>query len=116
VAGGAFCGSRIVYSGELYAVEYFSGATDVIHIKKWDGSSWTTDRDVDATDGTDTTGPQMPGNSILLGSDLFIAFRPISESDSSADGFVLRKSAGAWSKVDAAINSNGMLAVLVERN
>lgn len=115
-AGGAFCGSLIVYNSELYAVEYFSGVTDVIHIKKWDNSSWTTDRDVDATDGTDTTNPQMPGNSVVMGSDLFIAFRPINESASSADGFVLRKSSGTWSKVDAAINSNGMLAVLVERS
>jgi hypothetical protein len=101
---------------DLYAVEYWSGATDVIHIKKWDNSSWTTDRDVDATDGTDTVNPQMPGNSVVMGNDLFIAFRPVNESDTAVDGFVLRKSASAWSKVDAAINSNGMLAVLVERS
>jgi hypothetical protein len=115
-AGTGFCGSLIVYNSELYAVEYWSGATDVIHIKKWDNSSWTTDRDVDATDGTDTVNPQMPGNSVVMGNDLFIAFRPVNESDTAVDGFVLRKSASAWSKVDAAINSNGMLAVLVERS
>lgn len=116
-AGTGFCTSLIVYNNELYAVEYWSGATDVIHIKKYDSSSWTTDRDVDASDGTDTTNPQMPGNSVLgSNSDLFIAFRPIAESDTAADGFVLRKVGGSWSKVDAAQNTNGMLAVLVQRS
>jgi hypothetical protein len=115
-SGNAFCTSLIVYGTDLYAAEYFSGGTDVLHIKKWDGSSWTTDRDVDASDGVDATNPQMPGNSCLLGDDLFWAIRTVNESASATDGYVLRKSAGTWSKVDAAINCNGMLAVLVERS
>lgn len=111
-----FCGSLIVYSGELYAVEYYSGATDVVHIKKWDGTTWTTDRDVDATDGVDPTNPQMPGNSVLgPNTDLLYAFRP-SSGDTTADGFILRKASGTWTKVDDLVNLNGMLTVLVTRS
>ena len=111
-----FCGSLIVYGTDLYACEYFSGATDVVHIKKWDGSSWTTDRDVDAVDGVDATNPQMPGNSVNgPNTDLLFAFRP-SSGDTTADGFILRKASGTWTKVDPLINTNGMLTVLVTRS
>lgn len=112
-AGTAYCTSLIVYNDELYAVEYFSGATDVIHIKKYDASSWTTDRDVDSLDGIDTASPQMPGNASLYGDDLFIAFRATTVS--AVDGFILRKTAGAWAKV-LTDNISGPLAVLVERS
>lgn len=116
VAGGGFIASLIVYGTSLYCCEYWSGATDVIHIKAFDGTTWTTDRDVDASDGTDTSNPQIPGNAILFGSDLFFAFRPIADSDTAADGFVLKKSGGSWSKVDAAQNLNGMMVVLTSRS
>lgn len=112
-AGTAFCGALIVYNDELYCCEYFSGATDVVHIKKFDNSSWTTDRDVDSSDSTDTTTPQMPGGSILFGSDLYFVFR--ANAVDATNGFVLRKSGGSWSKVDTD-NYNGSLAVLVERS
>lgn len=116
VADTGFCGSLVVYSTDLYAVEYFSGATDVVHIKKWDGTTWTTDRDVDAVDGVDATNPQMPGNSITgPNTDLLIAFRP-SSGDGTADGFIMRKASGTWTKVDSSVNINGMLTVLVSRS
>lgn len=111
-SGSAFVTSLIVYGGELYGVEYFSGGTDVVHIKKWDGSSWTTDRDVDNLDSL-TDPPQIPGMSALYGNDLYMCFR--ANTVSATDGFVLRKTAGSWSKVKTD-NFNGNLAVLVERS
>lgn len=104
----AFCTSLIVYGTDLYAAQYHTTAP-TIHIKKWDGSSWTTDRDVDSVDGATA---QMPGNAVILGSDLYYAFRAL--TDGGNDGFVLRRSAGTWTKVDTD-NFNGMLTVLVER-
>lgn len=110
-AGSAHCASLIVYGTNLYAIEYFSGVTDVVHIKKWDGSSWTTDRDVDSLDSL-ADPPQLPGNGILYGSDLYYVLR--STTDSGTDGFVLRLSGGVWTKVSTA-NYNGPMAVLVAR-
>lgn len=104
----AFCTSLIVYGTNLYAAQYHTTAP-TIHIKKWDGTTWTTDRDVDATDGATA---QMPGNSIVLGSDLYFVFRAL--TDGGNDGFILRLSGGTWTKVDTD-NFNGMLTVLVER-
>lgn len=111
-AGSAYCGSLIVYNDELYAVEYFSGATDVVHVKKWDGSSWTTDRDVDSVDTVDATNPQQPAGAQVFSSALFIVFR--STAVGAADGFVMRKSGGTWSKVDTD-NYSGPLVTLIER-
>lgn len=111
-SGTSYVTSLIVYGGELYAIEYYSGGTDVVHIKKWDGSSWTTDRDVDNLDSL-TDPPQPPGMSALYGSDLYFSLR--ANSVSAADGMMFRKTAGSWSKVKTD-NFNGNLAVLVERS
>jgi hypothetical protein len=113
-AGGTgFCTSLIEYSGSLYAVEYFA-TTPIIHIKiSADGTTWTTDRDVDATDSGVAT--NYPGNAVLgPNSDLLISFRATTAS--AADGFILRKASGTWTKVDAAQNLNGNLSVLVQRS
>lgn len=114
-AGSAFCGSLIVFNDELYAVEYFSGATDVVHVKKFDGSSWTTDRDVDANDPIDATTPQMPGGAVVLSSKLYIVFRVA--TDGGTNGFILqRNTSGTWARVDSSANLSGPLVVLVERS
>lgn len=105
-----YYGSLIVYSSELYAVVYSDGGADVQLIRKFDGTSWTTDRDVAASDGAGTA--YQVGNSILYGSDLFICF--ISSAGANADGFILRKTAGTWSKV-ATDNFTGRMGVLLER-
>jgi hypothetical protein len=47
-------------------------------------------------------------------SDLLISFRATTAS--AADGFILRKASGTWTKVDAAQNLNGNLSVLVQRS
>lgn len=110
----SFMGNLITYVDELYATEYSGGGdTDavIIHIKKsTDGASWTTDRDVDATDSG--VAGNIPTNSLLFGSDLFISFRATTAT--GTNGFIDRKSAGTWSKVDTA-NYNGQMVQLVQR-
>ncbi len=110
--GNGHYASLTVYDDAFYAVEYYSGATDVVHIiTSTDGTSWSTDRDCDALDGM-TDPPQLPGSTAILGSDLYQVFR--ANSASATDGFILRKTAGVWSKV-VTDNFGGPIVVLVEK-
>lgn len=106
--GSAHVASLIVYGSNLYGVEYYSGVTDVVHIKKWDGSSWTTDRDVDNLDSLQDP-PQLPGMTCLYGDDLYVCLR--STTATATDGFILRLHSGSWSKV-VTNNFGGPMAVL----
>lgn len=100
------------HAGSIYCVEYFSGATDILHIKvSTDGTTWTTSRDVDANDGP-ADPPQLPGSMMTLGSDLLVVFRSVSIA--SNDGFLMRLRAGTWSKL-ATDNYAGPLNVLVTK-
>lgn len=112
-AGDGHYASLYVHDSALYAVEYWSGGTDIVHIvRSTDGTTWATDRDVDANDGPAAT-PQLPGNMITLGSELFVVFRATTAS--ANDGFIMKRdSGGAWSKL-ATDNYSGPLAVLVTR-
>lgn len=49
-AGIGYCGPLIVFDGNLYAFVVNSSASTAL-IKKYDGTSWTTDRDVNANEG-----------------------------------------------------------------
>ena len=111
--GDGHYGHLIVYSDELYAVEYFSGGTDVVHIiKSSDGTTFATDRDVDSVDGVDATTPQMPGGALVLSSALYYVFRATTAT--ATDGYILRKASGTWTKV-VTDNFGGPINVLVMR-
>src|SRR3990167_3680366 len=108
--GNGHYGALIVYSGALYAVEYHD-TTPIIHIvTSTDGSSWSTSRDVDGSDSG--VAANYPGSSIILGDDLYVVFR--STTTTATDGFVMRRSSGAWTKV-ATDNFNGASAVLLQK-
>lgn len=102
----------IEYSNSLYACQYHATAP-TIHIKKSvDGTTWTTDRDVDSSDGG-VTG-NLPGGSCLgNNSDLFFVFRSLTAG--GANGFVMRLASGTWTKVDTD-NYLGPITILVERS
>ena len=100
-------------------MDYFSDVddsaqVDLVHIIKWDASSWTTDRDVDANDSPATV-PQIPGGMAILSDKLYVVFS--ATASNLADGFIMQKSAdaGSWSKV-ATDNFAGPIAVLVTRS
>ena len=109
--GSGHYASLIEYSSALYAVEFHT-TTPIVHIvTSTDGTTWTTSRDVDANDGG--TASLLPGSSATYGSDLYFVFR--ASSASAADGFIMRRSGGTWTKV-VTDNFGGPIATLVQRS
>jgi hypothetical protein len=107
----AQCASLFVHSDSLYAVQYHETAP-TIHIKvSTDGSSWSTSRDCDASDGA--VAGNTPGQMATLSSKLYIVFRATAAGN--ADGFIMQLSSGTWTKVDTD-NYGGPIAVLVQRS
>lgn len=102
--------SLIEFNSELYAVEY-EGTTPTIHIKKFDGATWTTDRDLDATDSA--VAGNYPENFYVFNSALFLAVR--STTVGLADGFLMKKASGTWSKIVPTENISGYLGELIVR-
>lgn len=105
--------SLISYNSALYAVHSFQTAADTQVIRKFNGSSWSTDRDVKASDWTTQTNPPRVGMAYVWGSDLYYAF--CSTTESSSEGFILRLSGGTWTKVYTG-NINGRITELVVRS
>lgn len=103
--------SLVSFNDELYAVEIIDDASDSCHIKKFDGSSWTTDRDVDNLDGWNSG--LQPAQAFVWQNALYMLFR--STDNSATDGFILRKSGGTWTKV-ATDNFGGYLGELIIRS
>ena len=105
--------SLTYYSGDskLYAVEYHE-TTPIVHIiSSSDGTTWATSRDVDANDSG--VAGLLPGNGIEFSDDLLFVFR--SSTASANDGFIMKRSGGAWSKL-ATDNYSGYLGTLVVRS
>jgi hypothetical protein len=120
--GSARFSSLVVYNNELYAVELHSTGTDINHIKKSaDGTTWTTDADLDASFGgtyTATNDPMPCGQMVVYNGDLYAPFISRGTTGLEAnyqDGFIMRKTGGVWSKVYTG-NVQGGLAVLLERS
>lgn len=117
VSGQAHVASLLVFSSALYGIEYHNSGTDVIHVKKsTDGTSWTTDLDVDAALGANLDAPsaQRPGNLVLFGSNMYACFR--TKDDTAQTGYVYeRTSAGVWTARLSAKGLLGGLVVLTER-
>lgn len=109
-SGVHYYGGLIVYNNELYATVFSNGGADFEYIRKFDGTTWTTDRDITANDSGGVAAPL--GNPALFGSDLFMVFQ--STGAANADGFVMRKRSGTWSKV-ATDNFTGKSGVMVSR-
>lgn len=93
-AGNYYAG-LIVFEDNLY-VSYVNLAPAMgktTHIRKYDGTSVTTDRDVDATDA----GARDMGQPFVYGSALYFPF--LGTAAANNDGFLLRKTSGTWSNV-----------------
>lgn len=108
--GNGHIASLTVFDSALYGVEYHA-TTPIIHIKRsTDGSSWSTDRDVDSSDSG--VAGNLPGEMAELSSALHVVFRATAVDQ--ADGFILRRASGSWTKVDTD-NYGGPIAVLVQK-
>ncbi len=97
------CG-LIVFDGDLYAA--FFKSTVRCLIKKFDGTTWTTDKDV----GVDfATLVHAPGAPFLYGDDLYWPFTALTAA--GVTGFLLKRTpAGVWSQVLTGLSLRGALA------
>lgn len=99
-------------NGACYATEYFA-STDVLKIlRTTDGSTWSVDRDVEANDSPQSP-PNFPGAALIYSGDIFYVFK--ATSGTNADGFIMRRHSGTWSKVDTD-NYGGPLVQLTVRS
>lgn len=95
----------------IYAVEYHETTPIINILRSTDGTTWSTDRDVDTTDGG--VAGNFPGSGLFYSSELFYVFR--STAVGLTNGFVMKRtSGGTWSKVDTD-NFGGPLVTLVKR-
>jgi len=109
--GSGHYGGLCEYNGLVYAVEYFS-TTPIIHVKVRDtAGSWTTSRDVDATDGG--VAGNLPGNGIVFNSKLFYAFRSLTAGGN--DGFIMELATSTWTK-RLTDNLSGSMGILTQRS
>lgn len=82
-----------VYDGALYCV-YSCTGEDISQVRKFDGSSWTTDLDIFAAEARAAQVGQMFVN--VRDTSLLVAF--CSTGDGNSDGFIYRKVSGSWVK------------------
>lgn len=116
-SGEAHVTGLTVFDGNLYAVEYHNSASDILHIKKFDGTSWTTDLDVDSVHSSVITTPaaQKPGGMVVFENALYVAFQPTIVD--AAEGFILKRTTGGtWTRVLDTQNLSGVLGVMVTRS
>jgi hypothetical protein len=105
--GVSYMGGLVVFDDNLYSC-FFKGGTDCL-IKQFDGSSWTTDKDV----GTDINTDHAPGNPFVFGDELYWPFYDHT-SDASQTAFVLKRTAGGtWSTVLDSLGIRGSLGTVI---
>ena len=106
-AGVSYYDSLIVYKDALYAflVDNDTGGTTLI-VRKFDGSSWTTDKDISAT----FTSTNFMGQAIVHDGKLFVALTEQGGDGTpgSPPGMILQNSSGTWSSVDS-LSARGFL-------
>lgn len=104
----------IVYNDELYAHHFSDQAgTDLNRIRKFDGTTWTTDRDLVGSGDVASGSARYPLNAIVFNSALFFSFPAALAA--GTDGLVMKKAGGTWSQALSSYNTNGMLGILVQR-
>lgn len=104
----------IEFDDNLYAHLFSDAATDVSVIRKFDGSSWTTDRDLVGNSDVASGVARYPLNVIEFNDALYVAIP--ATSSSATDGHLLKRTTGGtWSRIVEDANINGHLAVLLTR-
>lgn len=99
-----YFGGLTVFNSELYAawVNLSPAVAKETLIRKWDGSAMSTDRDVATNDGA-----RDVGQPLVYGSTLYFPFK--ATSTAAADGFLLKKTGGTWSKPLSNANIRGFM-------
>ncbi len=90
----------IVYSDALYAARFHRDGTPTYVIRKFDGTTWTTDYDVQANYANRST----IGQSFVFNSRLYMVIPQINQTGAApvtTTGIILKKASGAWAGVGA---------------
>jgi len=110
--GNSLYHSFTVYNDELYAVYFDNDTVTSILVRKFDGTTWTTDEDITGSFPLSAT-LQRPGQMIVFGANMYLAMTEAGGSGTPATpgGGILKNASGTWSKVDAC-SARGFLGVV----
>jgi hypothetical protein len=93
----AYCGPLIEFDGNLYTCFFGpNGGTKYCLVKKFDGTSWSTDKDINADYAVTTYAPAAP---FVYRNALYWPFFEIGGIDHLSGFLLKRTTAGVWSKV-----------------
>ena len=112
----SYYGPLIVYEDELYAAflsPHTTPASVISTIRKFDGSSWTTDLDVKGTltpTGVTNFAAHRPSQAVIFNGSLFIAY---TSSYGNANGFILKNTSGTWSIIEQGKDFNGFMSAIM---
>lgn len=109
---GYYC-SLIVFEDNLFACYYDLGGAGNVLIRKYNGSSWSTDLNVKTTYSA-----REPGQAFVFNGNLYVSFVGSAQC-ANADGFILKKAGngsgtGSWTQPVSSINTRGYLAQTIE--
>lgn len=103
----SYCSSLIVFNGLLFAA-YFKNAVRVL-VKVFDGSTWTTDKDVGVDFANLSAAPGMP---FIAAGNLYWPFTNLTAAGTT--GFILKRTtAGVWSQVLTGVSLRGAIGAYV---
>jgi hypothetical protein len=103
----SYCSSLIVFGGNLYAA-YFKDTVRVL-VKKFDGTTWTTDKDIGVDFGNLSAAPGMP---FIAAGNLYWPFTNLTAAGTT--GFIAKRTAaGAWSQVLTGVSLRGAIGAYV---
>lgn len=100
--GTSWYGALTVYGSSLYAVYFDNEASSRAEIRKFDGTTWTLDYDIDAAWAVTAAGQMQ-----ILGADLYYTL-----PSTTGVGGIIRRSAGSWTVVESSKSFRGFLAIL----
>ena len=103
-----YCSSLIVFDGNLYAAYFRAGVRSLV--KTFDGTTWTTDKDV----GVDLANLNaVPGAPFVFEDNLYWPFSQLTAA--AQTGFVLKRTTGGtWSTVLTGVSLRGALNTYVD--
>ena len=96
VSASGYYSGLIVFNAELYAcyLDINAGVPDKVHIRKFNNSAWSTDKDVDAD-----WGDFYPAQPFLFANELYWPFIDGSAGTGTGGFIAKRTTAGVWSQV-----------------
>jgi len=93
-----------VYESELYAVVFHNHGTPRMVVRKFDGTTWSTDYDIEGSQPN----AQTVGQPVTFDGKMYV----VVASATAATAAILENASGSWSEVDTGTALRGFLGVL----